>query len=87
MSDQEFKSDLEKLAWHIKGTCKTVLAACAELGIEEIDDAEDKLLDFSVECCVGCDWWHDSYMLEFVEEKNGCLCDDCLRDYTKESES
>lgn len=79
MSDIEL-TDLDKLADHIVGTPKSIIIACEELDIPEDEEWEGKLLDKQVEICVQCQWWHHSCMLEFVDEKNGGLCPDCLRD-------
>lgn len=75
------REELDRLADHIKGTCKSVLQALEYLEYE-VDEsvAEDQLLDVNVECCKGCGWWDESCELE--KEKNGetGYCRQCIPD-------
>jgi hypothetical protein len=73
-------TDLQRLGAHLEGTAKSIMIACDEIGIEEDPDWDDKLLDINIERCVGCEWWHESCMLEYVESRGGGFCDQCLKD-------
>lgn len=68
----------DRLADHIRGTCKTVGAALESLDMD-IDEsvAEDKLLDVNVECCKGCGWWHDSFELDHEKDGDVGYCSQC----------
>jgi hypothetical protein len=78
------RKDIERMGEHLVGTCTTILMACEALDLPEDPDWDDKLLDVNVERCKRCEWWFESYMLEFIEEENGGSCDDCLTDEEKE---
>lgn len=73
--------DVEKLAevgQYLQGSCKSTLEAIEhfELNIEE-GVLEQRLLDVDVEICVNCHWWHEVCELEFVEDENGGVCEQC----------
>ncbi len=73
-------SDVQRLGDYLEGTCRTIVEACEALGLDEGEDWDDKLLDVNVERCFGCDHWFEVCMLEFVESRNGGMCEQCLKD-------
>ena len=69
---------LREVGEYLRGSCKSTSDAIEhfELDIEE-GILENRLLDVDIEICVNCDWWHEVYELEYVEEEGGGVCEDC----------
>ena len=60
------------VADQLRGTSDSIPAACEKLGIPEVDDMEDELLDVGLESCCECGWWTDS---PFINEDQ--VCEEC----------
>lgn len=75
---------LVELGEYLKGSCKSIGDGieALELG-DDIDESqlEADLLDVEVELCVACHWWHEVCDLEFVENENGGMCDQCREEH------
>lgn len=58
----------------LDGTADFIETVLERLDIEaDVNDVEDRVLDFNIERCPGCDWWMESALLD---NDDGC-CDDC----------
>lgn len=71
---------LEEIQIELEGTCTTLdqIIEAHELDIDA-DALEDRLLDepHPIERSVCCEWWFGVENLEFVEERNGGVCESC----------
>lgn len=74
--DQVLKA-LDRLAHHVQGTCQSIAEATQFLDLDESIDWEDKLLDRNIERCGVCEWWMESCELEFNENRNFGVCEQC----------
>ncbi|MBS3648791.1 hypothetical protein KEU06_09255 [Pseudaminobacter sp. 19-2017] len=72
--------DLDRLIHHIQGTCLSIEQAVESLELDPSIDWKDKLLDRNIELCGVCNWWHESGELEFDEQRNFGVCEQCLDD-------
>jgi hypothetical protein len=73
-------ADRGRLAARLLGTCDTLEAGLDSIGLLDevaVDDAEDALLDASVERCLDCGWWHESCELDNERDGEAGYCDQC----------
>lgn len=74
--------ELQALHKKLQGTCTEVYAALATMDLENVvdpEEAEDQLLDVSLERCKGCGWWFEPG--ELIDENNEVVgCDQCRKD-------
>lgn len=75
----------EQIAAELLGTCTSVTYIIDKYELDESIDLEDILIDFNVEQCMGCGWWHESCELdgqdeygEIVDENVG-YCSQCIK--------
>lgn len=77
-------AQLQALAEHLSGTALDLDEACETLGfpLQDVNDLEDKLLDYEVERCAGCGWWCTTSALAPAADTDDGegLCDDCKDD-------
>jgi hypothetical protein len=72
---------ISKIQFAMEGTCMFLSDAIEQYDLDmSPEDLEDALLDppHPIERCVVCGWWHEVCMLEFDEEQNGGVCQDCV---------
>lgn len=73
------REKLEQASEYLRGTCKSIWDAIEACGLGDVDEGvlEAELLEVDTELCVHCDWWHEVCELEFSDEHNGGLCEQC----------
>lgn len=74
------REQLEKVGEYLRGSCKSVGDAIQAMDLPEDTDEtklEADLLEVETELCVNCGWWHEVCELQFNEEHNGGLCEQC----------
>jgi hypothetical protein len=67
----------EQIAEYLFGTRELVHTACDQLGIPEVEDMENLLLDENIECCRECGYWVESYELVMDDDDQMPVCLDC----------
>jgi hypothetical protein len=68
----------EQIADKLLGTCDTITRYLDEHPEVDANDLEDALVSLNVERCKGCDWWHESCMLDGGGDDGWVgYCDDC----------
>jgi hypothetical protein len=76
--------ELERLQYHLEGTCQTLGQALDQLELNGHDHSviEDQLLDqpHPVEECKGCAWWFEVGDLVRENEADCGYCDQCKPD-------
>lgn len=77
MMPRPSKIDSDALAERIIGTCESITSACEFLEIDDNYDWEDVLLDYNIEPCGHCEWWHYSYELEYCDKSGKGYCPHC----------
>ena len=76
-------NQLEKLQFHLEGTCQTLVEALCSLNYDEdVNEVEDKLLDgvHPVEQCLECAWWFACGDLARENEEDCGYCEQCRPD-------
>lgn len=71
---------LNQVSEYLLGTCKTLDDAIQAFDLEDEvsqEALEDALLNVDTEICVHCNWWHEVSELEYFEEHDGGLCEQC----------
>ena len=73
------RDKLEQAGEYLRGTCKSIGDAIQAFELGEVDESalEAELLEVDIELCVHCGWWHEVCELEFSDEHNGGLCEQC----------
>lgn len=71
---------MEKVKDDLLGTCQSIATVVERHELEcQEDEVEDRLLDEpnAVELCGVCNWWHNPCDLEWNDELNAGVCDQC----------
>lgn len=68
-----------KIANFLLGTPQEIYAALDALKLNDLDgkDVESLISNEGIERCKDCDWWFESHELQFVDEWDGGLCEQC----------
>ncbi len=77
-------AEMRAIAQRLEGTCNPVWRALDALDLKEeleVDEVEDRLLDYDLEQCRGCGWWFEPGELAGLEDDDEPgLCDDCRKE-------